>query len=119
MEDAVRAPEGCIEDVRLGNVAARLEDPDARVAQRASKVLDASADEVVVDHYFGDVPFGQQVNRMRSNQTGAANHNKSLPTALHPLAPDNFKRQGCRYRTAPSSPRKTTKQNHVNLERVN
>jgi len=119
VEDAVRAAEGCIEDVRLGNVAARLEDPDARVAQRASKVLDGSADEVVLDHYFGDVAFGQQVNRMRSNQTGAANHNKSLSTALHPLAPDNCKRQGCQYRTAPSSPRKTTKQNHVNLERVN
>ena len=98
--------------------------PASKILTRGSRSAPArfstrSADEVVVDHYFGDVPFGQQVNRMRSNQTGAANHNKSLSTALHPLAPDNSKRQGCRYRTAPSSPRKTTKQNHVNLERVN
>ena len=49
MEDAVGALQGRVEDVGLADVAARLEDLDARVLERVGEILGPPAHEIVVD----------------------------------------------------------------------
>ncbi len=78
LKHAVGALQGRVENIGLRDVAARLEDLDARIAQRAGKILMRAANEIVVDDDLADVLLHQLIDRMRPDQTGAADHNKPL-----------------------------------------
>jgi len=83
VKDAVGASQRRIENVGLADVAADLVDPDTAVAQRLRQVLGRAAHEIIVNNDLADILAGQEVDGMRADQTGAADHNHSLAANIH------------------------------------
>jgi hypothetical protein len=83
LKDPIGIFQGGIENIGLGDVAAGFENLDARIAQRIGEIFVRSPHEIVVDDNFANITLNELVNGMRADQSGAADHNKTLSSNVH------------------------------------
>ena len=74
---------GCIQNVRVRNVATGLENFHPWIFQRSRKVLHRATYKIVIDHDLADILLDELIHRMRTNQTRATNHNEFLAFNIH------------------------------------
>ena len=83
MEHGIRSLQRRIENVRLGDVSAGLEDFHARVFHRFSEVLRRAAYEIVVNDDLADILPCELVDAMRADEPSSTNHHKALALNVH------------------------------------
>jgi len=83
MKHAVSSVERGIEYVRLKNIAANVEQPDARIAQRGRQILGPPTDKIVVHDDFANVFLEEPIDRVRSDQPGATDYDELCSFKSH------------------------------------
>jgi hypothetical protein len=83
MENAIRAFQRGTKNVGLHDIAARLENPHSRIAQRSGEVLGRATREIVENDDFPHVFANQLIHAVRSDQTSAADYDDFLASDVH------------------------------------
>ena len=83
VEDAVDPLHGLFENVAMEDVAAVGKDAYPGVFQGGGKVVEAAAEEVVVDDDFGDVGFQQFIDDVAADQPRPAHDQKPFAGDVH------------------------------------
>ena len=83
LEHTIRTLQRRIQNIRLRNVAACLENLHPRILQRPREIFRRAAHEIVINHDLADIFLHQKIHRMGPDQTRPANHHKTLTANIH------------------------------------